>query len=83
MNLYLLFAIALGAITGTTEAPVARPAFAVVAKSGVRAERQAERVVATMLRCTASPRAAFAPWRTVARVDAPLTGAGTPRAPSA
>ena len=83
MNIYLLFAIALGAITGTTEAPVARPAFAVVAKSGVRAERQAARVSATILRYTASPRAASTPWRAVARVDAPLTGAGTPRAPSA
>jgi hypothetical protein len=84
MNLYLLFAIALGAITGTTEAPVARPAFAaVVAKSGVRAERQAVRAVAAILRDTTSPRAAFAPRRAAARVDAPLTGAGTPRAPSA
>lgn len=83
MNLYLLLAIALGAITGTTEAPVARPAFAVVAKSGMRAERQVARAVATLPRSTSSPRPAFAPWRTVARVDAPLTGAGTPRAPSA
>jgi len=85
MNLYLLFAFALSAITGTTEAPVARPAFAaVVAKSGVRAERQVVRAAtASMLRGTSEPRAAFAAWRAPARVEAPLTGAGTPRAPSA
>lgn len=85
MNLYLLIAIALGAITGTTEAPVARPAFAaVVAKSGVRAERQVVRAAtASMLRSASAPRAAVASWRVLPRVEAPLTGAGTPRAPSA
>ena len=85
MNLYLLFAFALGAITGTTEAPVARPAFAaVVAKSGVRAERQIVRAVtASLLRSAAAPRVRFAAWQSPARVEAPLTGAGTPRAPSA
>jgi hypothetical protein len=85
MNLYLLFAIALGAISGTSEAPVARPAFAaVVATSGVRAERQVVRAAtASMLRSAAAPRAAFASWRVPARAEAPLAGAGTPRAPSA
>jgi len=85
MNLYLLFAIALGAITGTTEVPVARPAFAaVVAKSGVRAERQIVRAAtASMLRSASAPRAAFGSWRAPARVEAPLTGASTPRAPTA
>jgi hypothetical protein len=82
MNLYLLFAIALGAITGATEAPVPRPAFAVVAKS-VRAERAVIRASSTLPRSTFAPRAAFAGSQSVARVDAPLTGAGTPRAPSA
>ncbi len=85
MNLYLLFAIALGAITGTTEVPVARPAFAaVVAKSGVRAERQIVRAAtASMLRSASAPRAAFGSWCAPARVEAPLTGASTPRAPTA
>ena len=85
MNLYLRFAIALGAISGTSEAPVARPAFAaVVTKSGVRAERQVVRAAtASMLRSAAAPRPAFASWRMPACSDAPLTGAGTPRAPTA
>jgi len=41
MNLYLLFAIALGAITGTTEAPAARPRLAnVTAECGVITNEQ-------------------------------------------
>jgi hypothetical protein len=85
VNLYLLFAIALGAITGAAEAPVARPAFAaVVAKSGVHAERQVVRAAtASMLRSASAPRPARASWRAPARVEAPLTGATTPRAPTA
>ena len=84
MNLYLLFAIALGAITGATEAPVARPAFAaVVVKSGVCAERQVERAsTVSMLRSASAPRPAFVAWR-APRIEAPLTGASTPRAPAA
>ena len=84
MNLYLLFAIALGAITGTADAPAARAPFAaVVAKSGVRAERQVVRAAtASMLHKASAPRAAFASRRAPARVEAPLTGAGTPRAPA-
>ena len=87
MNLYLLLAIALGAITGTSEAPVARPAFAaVVATSGVRAERQVVRAAMSLsggqallpVRGQATGKSACPP-----RSEAPLTGAGTPRAPSA
>ncbi|HEY6140438.1 MAG TPA: hypothetical protein VI670_22000 [Thermoanaerobaculia bacterium] len=82
MNLYLLFAIALGAITGTTEAPVPRPAFAVVAKS-VRAEVEDRHSCLSPAQGQASvPVLHGASWRP-ARIDAPLTGAGTPRAPSA
>jgi len=83
MNLYLLFAIALGAITGTAEAPAARPAFAaVVAKSGVRAEKSVS--VEDRHSCLSPARGqARVPVLHQARVDAPLTGAGTPRAPSA
>ena len=83
MNLYLLFAIALGAITGTTEAPVARPAFAVVAKSGVRAERQAvhgDRVGQALMPV---PRTRTGKSACPTQLDEPLTGAATPRAPAA
>jgi len=83
MNLYLLFAIALGAIA--PQAPAPRPAFAaVVAKSCVRAEveiRHSESRFAIRDSRFGVPilhRASVS-----ARIDAPLTGAGTPRAPSA
>jgi len=83
MNLYLLLAIALGAITGTTEAPVARPAFAaVVAKSGVRAEKAVS--VEDRHSCL-SPAQGQARVPVLHRIiaEAPLTGAATPRAPAA
>jgi hypothetical protein len=84
MNLYLLFAIALGAISGASEAPVARPAFAaVVAKSGVRAERQVEAKLRVGQALLPVPRPRTGKSACPTRVDAPLTGAGTPRAPSA
>jgi hypothetical protein len=84
MNLYLLFAIALGAISGTTEAPVARPRFANVA---------AECGVMTCEQSIASPRSTLHHARSEstaprvvesapARIDAPLSGAATPRAPA-
>ena len=84
MNLYLLFAIALGAITGTTEAPVARTRVAnVAAECGAITSEQA----------TASPRNSQHHARTEstaprvienapARIEAPLAGAATPRAPA-
>ncbi|HEX3579470.1 MAG TPA: hypothetical protein VHY33_12975 [Thermoanaerobaculia bacterium] len=84
MNLYLLFAIALGAITGTTEAPVARTRVAYVT---------AERGVITGEQSIASPRSSqhHARFETTtprvideapARIEAPLAGAATPRAPA-
>lgn len=84
MNLYLLIAIALGAIAGTTEAPVVRPALsAVVAKSGVCAERQAVRATpVSLLHSTHAPRRAFLAAAADAQQAAPLTGATTPRAPT-
>ena len=83
MNLYLLFAFALGAITGAADAPAARPAFAVVAKSGVRAERQAVRMEGRHSCLPPARGQARVPVLHESRVEAPLTGAGTPRAPSA
>ena len=84
MNLYLLLAIALGAITGTTEAPVARPRLANVA---------AECGVITSEKSIASPRSGQHHARSestaprvideaAARIEAPLAGAATPRAPA-
>jgi hypothetical protein len=84
MNLYLLLAIALGAIAGTTEAPVVRPALsAVVAKSGVRAERQMRSVEGrhSCLPLVAG-QARVPVLHHEIRVEAPLTGATTPRAPT-
>jgi len=84
MNLYLLLAIALGAISGTTEAPAARLRFADVA---------AECGVVTSERAVTSPRSARHHARSEstaprviedapARIEAPLAGASTPRAPT-
>ena len=84
MNLYLLLAIAIGAISGTTEVPVARTSFAAVAaECGVRSSAQS----------IASPRSTLhhARFETTtprvideapARIEAPLAGAATPRAPA-
>jgi len=83
MNLYLLIAFALGAITGIGEVPAARPSFAaVVAKSGVRAERRAAR---TSCGTGFQPVPLTMKHRLEAcatRVASPLTGAASPRAPA-
>jgi hypothetical protein len=84
MNLYLLLAIALGAISGTTEVPVARTSFAAVAAEcgALRSEQS-----------IASPRSSqhHARFETTtprvidqapSRIEAPLAGASTPRAPA-
>ena len=84
MNLYLLLAIALGAISGTTEAPVARPAFAVVAQSGVRAEVQARHSESRIANRDSRFGAPILHRASISiRLEAPLTGAASPRAPSA
>ena len=84
MNLYLLLAIALGAISGTTEVTVARPGLArVAAECGVVVTEQS----------IASPRSTLHHARSEstaprvidgapARIEAPLAGAATPRAPA-
>jgi hypothetical protein len=83
MNLYLLFAIALGAIA--PQAPAPRPFAAVVAKSGVRAERQVVRAAHLRVGQALLPVLSRLTGRSACptRIEAPLTGAGTPRAPSA
>jgi hypothetical protein len=84
MNLYVLFAIALGAISGFSEPSVAPRAFArVVDVRGARAGGQhiaAARAAfsrATVDRDVLRPRVL-----SFARLDAPLTGGATPRAPA-
>jgi hypothetical protein len=84
MNLYLLLAITFGAISGTTEAPVARPGYAnIAAECGVMTSEQS----------IASPRSALHHARSEstaprvvdgapARIEAPMAGASTPRAPA-
>lgn len=84
MNLYLLLAIALGAISGTAEAPAARTSFAAVAaecgamtsEQPIVSPRSSEHHARSE---TTTPRVIDdAP----ARIEAPLAGAATPRAPA-
>ena len=84
MNLYLLLAIALGAISGTTEAPVARTRVA-ERGGGVRGhhQRAGDRVAAQRQHHarfeSTTPRVID---EAPARIEAPLAGAATPRAPA-
>lgn len=84
MNLYVLFAIALGAISGITE-PVAAPRSlaSVVKECGVRADEQpiADAGSGARQHHAAADRPTFRPL-SQARIEAPLTGAAAPRAPA-
>lgn len=83
MNLYLLIAIALGAITGVAEAPVARPVLAIASRRGARrAEQRVVRAISRLVACRRVTAPGFASLL-FARVESPLTGAATPRAPAA
>jgi hypothetical protein len=84
MNLYLLLAIALGAISGTTEVPVSRTRVAsVAAECGVMRSEQA---IASPRTSQHHARSESTAPRVIdnapARIEAPLTGAATPRAPA-
>jgi hypothetical protein len=84
MNLYLLLAIAFGAISGTTEAPVARPRLAsVAAECGFVTSEQA---VTSKRSARHHARSESTAPRVIddapARIEAPLAGAATPRAPA-
>jgi hypothetical protein len=84
MNLYVLLAIALGAITGVTDSRVTRPSLAgVVDECGIRADVQVADVSRGHVphRHSESLVRAFAPM-SMRRVDVPMAGATTPRAPS-
>lgn len=79
MNLYLVLAIALGAITGVVEAPALRP-VQLVSASERRVERRAIRI-ATRLR---TPRLAVSGWAGLTSEACGLRpfAIAAPRAPS-
>jgi len=84
MNLYLLLAIALGAISGTTDVPVSRTRVAnVAAECGVLRSEQA---IASPRTSQHHARSESTAPRVIdnapARIEAPLAGAATPRAPA-
>jgi hypothetical protein len=84
MNLYVLFAIALGAISGFSEPSVAPRAFArVVDVRGTRAGRRAIAATRIVFTRGASAKAVRAPLPfSLNRIEAPLTGSASPRAPA-
>jgi hypothetical protein len=84
MNLYLLFAIALGAISGFSEPLAAPRAFArVVDVRGARAGgQQIAAARAAWSRGTGGEGVRRPRTLSTPRADAPLTGAATPRAPA-
>jgi len=86
MNLYLLIAIALGAVTGVTQSPMIRPSVILSREDG-EGPRTAQDEV---LRSAQDDRGAasacdtsihFVP-RAAKHLESPLTGAATPRAPA-
>ena len=84
MNLYVVLAIALGAITGVSKPPVAQPRLAAVsAARESRGEQPAAEVVVSSKRNAREPRAQQPARCRRALALAPLTGAATPRAPAA
>lgn len=84
MNFYFLLAIALGAISGFTEPPASPRALAnVVSECGIRSARSAVRARGPVLPHARARAAAISvAFLPSPRVDAPLTGAATPRAPA-
>ena len=84
MNLYLLFAIALGAISGTAEVTVVRPAFAGVVNEcrGLRSEQSVASPRSALHHARSESAAARVVDQAPARIQAPMTGAATPRAPA-
>jgi hypothetical protein len=84
MNLYLLLAIAIGAVSGTTDITVARPGLArVAAECGVISSEQ---VITSPRSARHHARSESTAPRVIdnapARIEAPLAGAATPRAPA-
>jgi hypothetical protein len=84
MNLYLLLAIAIGAISGTAEVPVARTRVTnVAAECGVMSSEQAiTSPRSTQHHARSESTAPRVIEEAPARIEAPLAGAATPRAPA-
>jgi hypothetical protein len=84
MNLYLLFAIALGAISGTAEPTVARPRFANVAAEcgAMRSEQSIASPRSTLHHARSESTVPSVVDSAPVRIEAPLAGAATPRAPA-
>jgi hypothetical protein len=84
MNLYLLLAIAFGAVTGAAQAPAVRPSVILSRADGEGSQvRQREILRSAQADGSDSSRSvARRPAANVIRVDAPLTGAASPRAPA-
>jgi hypothetical protein len=86
MSLYLLLAIALGALTGVADAPAPRPAFAGVVALPSEARSKRRQAIGARVPLLGRMRPAQAGRRLysllVRRSDAPLTGAASPRGPS-
>ncbi|HEX8152952.1 MAG TPA: hypothetical protein VF698_07505 [Thermoanaerobaculia bacterium] len=83
MNLYVFFAIALGALTGVTNTATLAPAVVLRRSSDRRAQAPARKQVLLRThhprsRGTHELRSSLAAFR----ADAPLSGAATPRAPA-
>ena len=83
MNIYLLLAFAFGAVTAGADATVVRaPRASVVMRSEVRALTRRFAAAAPATRERAGVRAAQRRIEALVRIDAPLTGAASPRAPA-
>jgi hypothetical protein len=84
MNLYLLLAIALGAISGTTDMPSARTSFAAVAAEcgAVSGEQAITSPRSTQHHARSESTTPRVIDEAPARIEAPLAGAATPRAPA-
>ena len=83
MNLYVLFAIAFGAISGFSEPPVAPRPFAQIvdARNSRTARRQIEAVRSGTLRTVARRERRPSVFASL-RIDGPLSGSASPRAPA-
>jgi hypothetical protein len=84
MTVWILLTLALGAITGTAEAPLLRAHCAnSVAQSGAVAEQRVVRTAAGKARRVRSDRAGTqSAARDSIRIEIPLTGAAAARAPA-
>ncbi len=85
MTVWILLTLALGAITGTAEAPLLRAHCAKPAaqSSVIAAQRIIRKSTVQTRRIRSDRAAALTALRDAFRLEAPLTGAAAPRAPAA